>query len=266
MNIKRILLTGDDGYNSIGTRLLVYFLKDRYELAIAATKSQQSAVGGHMSVVKGGHWGEETVDGVPAVWSSTYPADAVEVGCNVFKKPFDLVIAGINLGINIGGAVISSGTFAAAHRAIDLKIAPVAIAMSWDTHHSFYHKEHDGKEDVGEYIDYPGAVAYDLLIFAISNNFWGAKILNVNFPVKKTRRVRFTKPLPSLVDFYGSMRLDTKHHTFSFAQDERAKRPSHDSSFDSGAVMSGYISVSLYKTDFVEENLYKSLKDKEFTL
>ena len=53
MNIKRILLTGDDGYNSLGTRLLIYFLKDRYELAIAGTKHQQSGVGGHVNVLKG---------------------------------------------------------------------------------------------------------------------------------------------------------------------------------------------------------------------
>jgi 5'/3'-nucleotidase SurE len=46
----RILLTGDDGYNSIGTRLLVHALKNEHTLQIAATKSQQSGVGGQLSL------------------------------------------------------------------------------------------------------------------------------------------------------------------------------------------------------------------------
>ncbi|MBI3385524.1 hypothetical protein HY031_00390 [Candidatus Gottesmanbacteria bacterium] len=266
MNEKHILLTGDDGYNSIGTRLLIYFLKDRYELAIAATKSQQSAVGGHMSVVRGGSWGETKVDGIPAVWSSTYPADAVEVGRNIFKRTFDLVISGINLGVNIGGGIISSGTFAAAHRAVDLRLAPVGIVMSWDTHPSLYHKEHNGDENIAEFIDYPGAVAYDILTVAQKNNFWGARLLNINFPAKKTRRVRFTKPVPSVLDFYQEMKLDRVHHTFSFPEDDLARRPVRDPSFDSGAILNGFISVSLFKMDFVLENTYKQIKSREFTL
>ena len=43
---KRILLTGDDGYQSLGTRLVAHVLRENYDLTIAGTVSQQSAVGG----------------------------------------------------------------------------------------------------------------------------------------------------------------------------------------------------------------------------
>lgn len=267
MNIKRILLTGDDGYNSIGTRLLVYFLKDRYELAIAGTNKQQSGVGGHMSVARGGKWEEAMVEGIPAFWVDGYPADAIELAVGLLKKPFDLVISGINLGANIGGAIFSSGTYAAAHRAVSLGLAPYAIAMSWDAHNSLYFKDHNGAEDTAQYIDYPGAAAYDVLKLAFDHDFWGAKILNINLPAARSRTVHFTKPLPDLKEFYKyPLDIDYRHHKFSYPKDDIRKRPTHDKSLDAGAIMSGYISVSLYKTDLVEEDLYKNIKNKELTL
>lgn len=267
MQIKRILLTGDDGYNSIGTRLLVYFLKDRYELAIAGTKSQQSGVGGHVSVMRGGKWGQENIDGVPALWVSGYPADAIHLAVGFFKHPFDLVISGINLGLNIGGGIISSGTFAAAATAMSLNIAKKAMVISWDVHYSHYFKEHDGAEDMKQYIDYPGAVVFDLFQKAIANNFWAADILNINLPDQKSRRVRFTKPLPDLKLFYSyPLKIDTHAHTFAYPKDKTHRRQSRDVQFDSGTVLHGDISVSLYKADFAQEDLYKKLSEKEIDL
>ena len=46
MKVKKILLSGDDGYEAVGIRVLVELLKDSYELKIAATKGQRSAIGG----------------------------------------------------------------------------------------------------------------------------------------------------------------------------------------------------------------------------
>jgi len=73
MKIKRILLTGDDGYNSIGIRLLAHFLKEKYELVIAATKVQQSGVGGMLNIKHGGHWEETEVEGVKVIYVSGTP-------------------------------------------------------------------------------------------------------------------------------------------------------------------------------------------------
>lgn len=267
MNIKRILLTGDDGYNSIGTRLLVYFLKDRYELAIAGTRSQQSGVGGHVSVLKGGTWGQEEVDGIPALWVNTYPADAIHLATSFYKQPFDLVISGINLGLNIGGGIISSGTFSAAAVAMSLQMAKRAMVMSWDVHYSQYFKDHHGAEDVKGYIDYPGSVVFDLITRAIERDFWGASILNVNFPLKKTRRVRFTKPLPDLKLFYDyPLRTDEKRHTFAYPKDKPNRRQNRDLKYDSGAVLGGYISLTLYEANFAAEKFYKETHEREMTI
>jgi 5'-nucleotidase len=157
VNPKRILLTGDDGYNSIGIRLLIEALKDNHELRIAATKHQQSGVGGMLSLEdKYREWGETTIDGVPAIWVDGTPVDAISVAQGYFEKPFDLIISGMNLGINAGSAIISSGTYSAAIRGMGINLAPKAIVLSWVTPPEFWRKKHDENEDLSPYLEYPG--------------------------------------------------------------------------------------------------------------
>ena len=148
MDIRRILLTGDDGYNAIGTRLLVHFLKHEYQLFITGTKNQQSGVGGTKILKKELAWGEDTVDGVRAIWIDGTPVDSIECAKEYYKQSFDLVLSGINLGLNVSGSLISSGTFSAAFHAINLGIAPRAIAMSLEVPANNFRKKHKKSEDV----------------------------------------------------------------------------------------------------------------------
>src|SRR4030043_988938 len=131
MRTNRILLTGDDGYNSLGTRVLIHHLKDKYDISVVGTKVQQSGVGGKLTLDRSFKWGLKKVDGIEAIWVDGTPVDAIEFAQGYFKKPFDLVISGINWGENVTPALISSGTFSAAVRALGVKIAGRAIAMSY---------------------------------------------------------------------------------------------------------------------------------------
>ena len=94
--IKTILLTGDDGYNALGIRVLAHLLKDNYEVSIIATKTQQSAMGGKLTLSGSFKWGKEKVDGIDAVWVDGTPIDVTEFSQGYFKHKFDLVISGIN--------------------------------------------------------------------------------------------------------------------------------------------------------------------------
>src|SRR3989338_10762721 len=129
MTIRQVLLTGDDGYNSIGIRLVANLLKSKYKLVIAGTKSQQSGVGGKLSVFSGGKWGVTDMDGIPALSVSGTPADAIECARAYFQTKFDLVISGINLGLNVSDP-FTSGTMAAAWRSLKLNLTDKAIALS----------------------------------------------------------------------------------------------------------------------------------------
>jgi 5'-nucleotidase len=111
MGKKRILLTGDDGYKSIGIRLLISLLRDDFDLKIAGPKVQQSGAGGKINL-SGGKWERVEVDGIEGVSVTGSPSDAVEVARTIYGNSFDLVISGLNYGANVGTG-FASGTVGA---------------------------------------------------------------------------------------------------------------------------------------------------------
>lgn len=236
-------MTGDDGYNSIGTRLLVHFLKNRYELKIAATKVQQSGVGGKMSLRGNIKWEEIHVEGVDGVCVHGTPTDAIEFAEGFFKEKFDLVISGINLGANIGASLVASGTFAAAFRALNAKLTSQALVMSWNVPIKYYLMDHHMGHDIVQHLDYPGKVALWLIEKIIANNFWGSELLNINFPKKKTKNIAFTKAYKDLRAFYKyPVDIDYKNKIFDYPNEiVNTKVPVE---YDIGAIKRGYISIS----------------------
>jgi 5'-nucleotidase len=259
--MKRILLTGDDGYNAVGTRLLIAALKPHYELAIVGTKIQQSGVGGYINVTKTMPWGKTLVDGVPAVWLAGTPADAMEFARQYFPKPFDLVLSGINMGVNIGASLTSSGTYAAAYRALGLGIAPHAIAISWAASFHLLYRNHSGRETIKAYAAYPGEAVARFVNLAWRNKFWGAQLMNVNLPEKPTAHIRFTRPLLHIYGYWPPVIIKTKPRTFSYGPG-LPKRATNDPSIDAVAVEEGDISVMLATVDMTDERAYKKVKGK----
>lgn len=266
MKIRNILLTGDDGYNSVGTRVLIHYLKRKYNLSIAATKLQQSGVGGKLSISHPVHWEKIQVDGINGFCVDGTPGDAVELAREYFKTHFDLVISGINLGVNVGGTFPASGTVSAAERALLLQVAKKSIALSLhveDTNH--YFRSHDGIENIRPYLEYPGKTAIKLLNTIIENNLWNCQLVNVNFPLKKTNKVLFTRPTTDITTFYKyPLHKNYKASTFTYPFDLRKTKSPITT--DAGAVQRGYISVTLCKADSVNEEVYKKLKDKTLTI
>ncbi len=262
MNIKRILLTGDDGYNSVGTRLLIHALKDKYELHIAATKEQQSCSGGKMSASSGGEWGTDVVDGVPALWVDGTPVDVMECAQGYFKEPFDLMISGVNLGSNVTTAVVSSGTYSAAVRGMGLKIAPLALIMSWDTPSDLLFIDHNHENDISDYLEYPGGVLRPILEQAVEADFWGVKVLNINLPQQASKKIRFTKILKDI----------TRYYSYPILMNEKTKRYSYDRElikvqetnprYDAAAVTQGYISITPCAFDMTHFTTFEKLENE----
>lgn len=265
MSVQRILLTGDDGYNSIGTRLLIHALKDTYDLAIAGTKTQQSGVGGKISVQHGGTWNETTIDGVPAFWVDGTPGDAMECASAYFPKKFDLILSGMNLGENISMGVVASGTVSAAQRGVVMGIAPQAISLSWMVPPAFYFKKHDEKEDISEHMEYPGKVLKCLITLCITEKLWGARMLNINLPKDPTATVRFTRFTEDTKDCYPSVTLRDSDQTYAYPFEE-GPRKEHNVAFDVAAITQGYISITPQTPDWTDLGVYEKVKDRQLTL
>jgi 5'-nucleotidase len=265
MHVQTILLTGDDGYNSIGTRLLAHFLKDTYDLKIAATKEQQSGMGGKINI-QGGAWGSTLVEGVPALWVDGSPCDAVEAAVNHFNQTFDLILSGINLGANVTGAIISSGTFSAAFRGMNLGLSEHGMAMSWNIATRHWFDEHSADEPLDTFLEYPGKTAVQILHLAIQNDFWHSPFLNVNFPSDPpANKVVFTKPLMNMNHFFHAVELDQSPQRFRYPGN-LVKNPDSDIHLDVNAIENGLISITPSRADFLHAEVYEQVKDQTYHL
>ena len=125
-----ILVSNDDGYDSPGIYTLVMSLRRIGEVFVVAPATQQSAVGHAITmqqplrarpVRRGPKFTGWAVEGTPA--------DSVKLGVStLLERPPDLVVSGINHGMNTSINVIYSGTVSAATEGAILGIPAIAVS------------------------------------------------------------------------------------------------------------------------------------------
>jgi len=127
----KILLTNDDGIYAPGLAALETELRNIGDVTIVAPATEQSGVGHSITFLKPLVC-KEVFDGDRrrgwAVEGS--PADCVKIGLFEFcDGPPDLVVSGINGGLNAGINVLYSGTVAAAIESACFGITSVAVSL-----------------------------------------------------------------------------------------------------------------------------------------
>jgi len=134
-----ILLTNDDGVYAPGLAAMEGQLRQLGEVYVVAPATEQSGVGHSITyltplIVKEVFQGETrwgwAVEGSPA--------DCVKIGVSEFcpRRP-DLVVSGINGGLNAGINVLYSGTVAAAIEGAFFGITSVAVSLEFDEQPQF---------------------------------------------------------------------------------------------------------------------------------
>jgi 5'-nucleotidase len=126
--MPRILVTNDDGVFSEGIKLLAEGLADLGEVTVVAPDREQSASGHALTLSrplrlqKVGE-GRYAVDGTPT--------DCVNLGVHLLLKDRlpDLVVSGINFGLNLGDDVTYSGTVSATFEGTLLGIPSLAFSQ-----------------------------------------------------------------------------------------------------------------------------------------
>jgi 5'-nucleotidase len=113
----RILVTNDDGIDSVGLHVLANSLTEVGDVVVAAPDTEYSGASAALGAlhVMRPEIHRVQLDGVPQAWSVTGPpALCVRLAkLGAFGGGFDLVVAGINPGANTGRAVYHSGTVGA---------------------------------------------------------------------------------------------------------------------------------------------------------
>lgn len=130
-----VLLSNDDGYRAPGLGILASALLERFDVVVCAPDTEQSATSHSLSLNRPlrlvqHEEGVFSVDGTPA--------DSVYVALNserVLPRKPDLVISGMNHGLNLGLDVFYSGTVAAAREGALQGHVALAVSAMPETHH-----------------------------------------------------------------------------------------------------------------------------------
>lgn len=130
----RILITNDDGIRAAQLIPLVRWAQKHGEVVVAAPKVEQSGKSHGIEIHKAFEVKkEELIPGVTGYAVDSTPADCVRFAVLGLGERFDLVISGINRGLNIGSDIMYSGTVSAVMEAYALGIR--AVALSTEPHY-----------------------------------------------------------------------------------------------------------------------------------
>ncbi|WP_407416203.1 5'/3'-nucleotidase SurE [Methanobrevibacter sp.] len=183
-----ILISNDDGVFAPGILAAKQAVEDLANVYVVAPDKNNSSVGRRITLFK--HLKLESCeleDGSEAFSVSGTPADAVIVGVDyVMDEKPDLVITGINQGVNISCDITSSGTVCAALEAVSLGIPAIATSLFVDPKTSFKQDEN------GEwYVDFDFTLAkkvlHDLVLKIMDKGFpKGVDLFNLNVPSNYT--------------------------------------------------------------------------------
>lgn len=143
MSSQRLLITNDDGVESPGIRTLARRLAANFEVIVAAPAHDVSGSGtgiGRFDPEIGVELQRIDFDGAEVYSIDGPPGLAVMAAAlGAFGDPPDLVVSGINAGINTGHSVIHSGTVGGALTARTFGARGIAVSLAqsdpwhWDT-------------------------------------------------------------------------------------------------------------------------------------
>ena len=145
----RILITNDDGIRAAGLPALVQWAAKYGDVTVIAPKVEQSGKSHGIEIHKG--FALEEVDfgpGVTAFALDSTPADCVRYAILGRKEQFDLVISGINRGLNIGADMMYSGTVGAVYEAVNLGVK----ALAFSTTPAYYMEAAKHLDDIFAYV------------------------------------------------------------------------------------------------------------------
>ena len=222
----KILITNDDGIENIGIRLLAEWAKKLGEVTVIAPKVEQSAKSHAIDFTRPIEIKKvDLTEGVTAYSMDSTPADCVRFGVLGLKEKFDLVLSGINKGVNLGGDIVYSGTVGAVFEAARLGIKAIAF--------SAFPSDQEG---AAKYFD-------EVYNYIVDNGMFDDNgIFNVNIP-EEVKGIRVT--YQGSVYFSDAFQLMEGSDVFYEQVGEPVPDECPDDlDRDTVAILNGYISVT----------------------
>ena len=167
----KILITNDDGINARGIIDLAREISKKHEVIVVAPRDQKSASSHSISIHDPIKIREEGLsENFKSYSLAGTPADCTQAGLSLIGDNIDLVISGVNRGLNCGTDILYSGTVSAAIEGAIYSVPSIAVSMEVDWN----------KEDE----DYTKAVKWISKIVDIAEKSYlkNNVVLNVNIP------------------------------------------------------------------------------------
>ena len=223
----KILVTNDDGINSIGLRYLAGWCRKLGDVTVIAPKYEQS--GRSQGIVIDRPFEVVPSDaladlGVRAYSIDAAPADCIRYTVDRIGDDFDLAFSGINNGINLGHDIAYSGTVGAAFEANYAGIRAISVSTVFDN----IPRASEWLDAVWEFI-------------TSRDGFAHASLFNVNVP-RDPRGIRFTEQGTTFYrDHFTSQGNDLYRSEYYITRDVDG---AIDPDIDIDAVLTGWCSVT----------------------
>ena len=240
----KILITNDDGIDALGIRLLAEWAKKLGDVTVIAPKKEQSAKSHAIDLVNPIEVKKvEFMDGVKAYSMDSTPADCIRFAMLGLKERYDLVLSGINKGINVGIDLVYSGTIGAAFETARYGIPSVAI--------SAFPKE---ETLAVEYLD-------KVYAYLEKNDLFKENLIyNVNIP-KEAKGIRMTYEGSA---YYADEFVQVDESSlYKIVGEPKEDEMPEDMDRDTVALHKGYITITPLLTSRTNMEVFRKFKTSE---
>ena len=237
----RILITNDDGMQASQLIPLIKWCQKLGDVTTFVPKFEQSGKSHGFEIHKPFEAKQVELEPGITVWTvDSTPADCVRLAVLGLGLQFDLVISGINRGLNIGSDMMYSGTVGAAFEAVSLGTKAVAIS----TGSKFYDRALEPLDPVLEF-------------FKTHKLMDKCDLYNVNV-IPEAKGIRFTKQGGH---FYSDDFVDQGDGTV-LPTGKSVYQDQNDLRLDTDCVMHGYISISPLTINRVDMKVLQALENE----
>jgi 5'-nucleotidase len=229
----QILLTNDDGIYAPGLLAMERTLSKLGDVCLVAPATEQSGVGHSITFLSPLVVKEVFQDDRRRGWAvEGSPADCVKIAvAELCPRRPDLVVSGINGGLNAGINVLYSGTVAAAIEGAFFEITSIAVSLEYDEHAQF---------------DRAATLAVHVIEQILARKGPGPRLYNMNIPTIALRRPTEVRIVPMCVARWGEefeARRDPKGRRYYWATGEPPVAP-HNIETDMSALARGHVTLT----------------------
>lgn len=229
-----ILITNDDGIYSPGLMSLAKIASRFGNVRVVAPDVEQSSMGHAITGSRPLFYKKSPISfgNIDAYRVNGTPADCVSLGTHLSK--IDVVLSGINIGLNVGNSMWHSGTLAGAKQAVLLGVKGIALSAP------------AGDKEP----DFPSLERFVESTLRLLLDNKDVNLLNVNFP-DDPKGIKWTRQ--SVRQYDGKVMPATdprgrKHYWITVVPLEAAEEGT-----DRWAVEQGFVSITPLRLDLTDE-------------